>query len=162
VITATGGPAQNMKGDHKVSTDSLSEYDRQAQDFLAKYDLRITISQVWPNTAPAWASDNGGMYGEKYRITISRKDTGQRIGFFFWGSLHDMQIGEDPTAYDVLANIGSDAAYASMSASEVIDEYGGNSDSIREVRQARRIVTFAKKLAAFFTAEELDDLSEIR
>jgi hypothetical protein len=39
VITATGGPAQNMKGDHKVSTDII------AQGVNGKLSLR----QVGPN-----------------------------------------------------------------------------------------------------------------
>lgn len=130
-----------------------NEYDKQATEFLAKYGLamRITLSDSKPaNWEPA---------GHHYRVTLSRK--GSRLAFDFWGSVNDMQKGEDPSEYDVLACISGEV-YTPDTFEEFCLEYGGDEDSIKTRQTFIRANRFAKSLRAFFTEEELSALSEIQ
>lgn len=65
-----------------------------------------------------------------------------------------------PSAYDVLACISSDA-YCAETFKDFCGEYGYERDSIKALQTFRRCSAFAKRLRAFFTAEELSQLSEI-
>jgi hypothetical protein len=137
-------------------------YDQQAADFLARHGLkmRITLSD---SKTPPW--DNKGNHGHHYRVTISRhqKDgeyTYGWINFDFWGSTVDAELGEDPKMYDVLSCISGDA-YTPETFEDFCAEYGYEEDSIKALQQFRRCDRFAKRLRAFFTTQELEDLSEI-
>lgn len=65
-----------------------------------------------------------------------------------------------PSAYDVLACISSDA-YTPETFTDFCAEYGYEADSIKALQSYRRRDRFAKRLQAFFTADELEQLSEI-
>lgn len=66
-----------------------------------------------------------------------------------------------PSAYDVLACISSDV-YCPETFAEFCADYGYEADSIKALQTFRRCSAFAKRLRAFFTAEELSQLSEIQ
>jgi type II secretory pathway component GspD/PulD (secretin) len=62
--------------------------------------------------------------------------------------------------YDVLAGISGDA-YTPETFADFCAEYGYESDSIKALQTFRRCSAFAKRLRAFFTEAELEQLQEI-
>jgi len=67
-----------------------------------------------------------------------------------------------PTAYDVLACISPDACFDHETFADFCDEFGYDSDSLTALQTFNRCKAFAKRLQAFFTPAELDQLAEIR
>lgn len=143
-----------------------TDYDIQAEKFLADNGLKLRITLSDSKEAP-WE-----VAGHHYRVTLSRnapqwrggpQDNFQpkRVVFDFWGSHRDMQTGEEPSAYDVLACIGSDI-HTPETFEEFCADYGYESDSIKALQTFRRADRFAKRLRAFFTDSEVKQLSEIR
>lgn len=65
-----------------------------------------------------------------------------------------------PSAYDVLACISGDACTPETFA-DFCAEYGYETDSIKALQTFRRVDRFAKRLRAFFTESELQELAEI-
>lgn len=148
-----------------MSTSIVSEYEQQAQAFLNTYKLSLSVKWAANQTDPLWSGNS--KHGDKYRITLRRRagstDYGpQSISFNFWGSLNDAYAGKEPTAYDVLDCISSDCSYADMTVSDLCDELGYNSDSIREVQQVKAVIKFAERLRDFFTRNEQTALQEIQ
>lgn len=164
------------------TTNTLSEYDQQAETFLTTHGLkfRATLSD---SKTPAWSE--GEKCGRHYRVTISRdgykrkrgwyewqnKSNGHpgilfgpqsRLTFDFWSSIADAEKGiVTVKPYDVLACISADA-YTPATFADFCAEYGYEEDSIKALQMFRRCDRFAKRLRAFFTEQELADLSEIR
>lgn len=157
-----------------------NQYEQQAAEFLTKNALkfRATLSDT---KTPAWAKA-GAEHGHHYRVTISRCNaqettlrnpraysldgkpgvfvTKNRLVFDFWGSVADARANRHPSAQDVLSCISSDA-HTPDSFEEFCSEYGYEHDSIKALQTFRRHSAFAKRLKAFFTASELEQLSEI-
>lgn len=147
----------------------MSEYDDQAQAFLDKHGLKVRAVYKG-DKCPGWSGDSkekrggcpecGAIHGDRYRVTISRKGGG-RLAFNFWNSQKDMQEGNAPTAYDVLACVSGDV-YCPESFEEFCGEYGYEVDSRKAEQTYRRCNSFAKRLRAFLTTEEQEGLAEIR
>lgn len=165
-----------------------TDYNKQAEDFLAKFRItfRATLSDSklppWDNNEKTHAG--GGkvlpMDVEKprhhYRVTLSKRTaTGShgahcfcmdcsrpsRLTFDFWGSIADAQKGQTTvTPYDVLACISGDV-HCAETFEEFCSEFGESADSIKALQTFRRCSAFAKRLRQFFTAEEIEALSEI-
>lgn len=147
-----------------------SRYDKQAADFLARHGLkfRATLSDT---KAPQWGDD--GKHGHHYRVTISasfnpngaqglQRTKGRKITFDFWGSIADMEKGKtEVSPYDVLACISGDA-YTPETFEDFCSEFGYETDSIRALQTFRRCSVFAKRLRAFFTEAELEELPQIQ
>lgn len=134
-----------------------NEYDQQATQFLASNGIkfRATLSDT---KAPAW-SDNG-KYGHHYRVTLSKP--AKRLTFDFWSSIADEEEGiKTVRPYSVLACISGDA-YCPETFEDFCGEYGYERDSIKVLQTFRRCSAFAKRLRAFFTEPELEQLQEIR
>ena len=133
-----------------------NEYDTQAEQFLTSNEIkfRATLSDT---KAPAWG-DNG-KHGHHYRVTLSKPAA--RLTFDFWGSIADAEKGiQTVSAYSVLACI-SGGAYTPETFADFCGEYGYESDSIKALQTFRRCSAFAKRLRAFFTEAELEQLQEI-
>lgn len=147
-----------------------TEYDNQAEQFLTSNGIkfRATLSD---SKTPAW-SDNG-KHGHHYRVTLSKGKAGTaehtgnvcsaaRLTFDFWGSIADAEKGiKTVSPYDVLACISGDA-YCPETFADFCGEYGYESDSIKALQTFRRCSAFAKRLRAFFTKAELEQLQEIQ
>lgn len=132
-----------------------NEYHTQADAFLSCFSVRcrITLSDTKaPNWQPA---------GHHYRVTLSRIGKPGRVTFDFWGSVADANANREPHAYDVLACISGDVNCPDTFA-EWCAEYGDSADSIKALQTWRRCHAFAKRLNAFFTAQEIKALQEIR
>jgi len=150
---------------------TTNEYDIKAEHFLSSNGIkfRATLSD---SKAPAW-SDNG-RHGHHYRVTLSKgkqtkwtepnygKVHSPRLTFDFWGSIKDAEDGiQTVRPYAVLACISRDA-YTPATFAEWCSEYGDSQDSIKALQTFRRCSAFAKRLRAFFTEAELEQLSEIQ
>lgn len=142
-----------------------TDYNKQAQDFLDKYGIkfRATLSD---SKTPQWAG--GDKHGHHYRVTLSKGKRGQgvkfgqHITFDFWGSIADAEAGKtEVQPYDVLACISGDVCCADTF-DDFCAEYGESEDSIKALQTFRRVSAFSKRLRAFFTEEEIQDLSEIQ
>lgn len=165
-----------------MKTETLSQYEQQAQDFLQKHGItfRATLSD---SKAPQWGDD--GKHGHHYRVTLSRhgekrkrgwyewqnKAAGHRgvlfgrrtrLTFDFWSSIADMEKGVKTVgAYDVLACISGDVNCPDTF-KDFCGEYGYEADSIKALQTFRRVSAFSKRLRAFFTEAEIADLQEIQ
>lgn len=161
-------------------TTTKSQYEEQAESFLEHFGIkfRATLSDSKP--AP-WKDD--GKHGHHYRVTLSKAASeetqtrrgddgcmkvgrvtipGKRLTFDFWGSVKDMEDGNTTvTAYDVLACISGDV-HCPETFEDFCSEYGDSPDSIKALQTFRRCSSFAKRLRAFFTEEEIEALSEIQ
>ena len=160
------------------------DYTKQATDFLSrngiKFRATLSDSKVAPWDEHAGESWPGGgkilpMDLEKprhhYRVTLSKpgKSLGKygrvfsnRLTFDYWGSIADAEKGiTEVSAYDVLACISGDAN-APESFESYCAEYGDSMDSIKAKQQYTRLSRFAKRLRAFFTESELEQLQEIQ
>lgn len=150
---------------------TTNEYDQQAERFLTSNGIkfRATLSDT---KAPAW-SDNG-KHGHHYRVTLSKAQAPQtgerlctapgstRLTFDFWSSIADAEKGiKTVRPYDVLACISGEA-YTPDTFADFCAEYGYEPDSIRALQTFRRCSAFAKRLRAFFTAAELEQLQDIQ
>lgn len=153
-----------------------TDYEKQAQGFLDKHGIkfRATLSD---SKVATWGED--GKHGHHYRVTLSRpKDAPalyrapvdnfpqsmrpNRVVFDFWASVADMEAGKTTTTpYDVLSCISGDV-HCPETFAEFTSEYGYDKDSIKALQMFRRCSSFSKRLRAFFTAQELEDLSEIQ
>lgn len=157
-----------------------TSYDQQAEKFLS--DNGITFRATLSDSKPApWINDhNGSPFGTEaqksrhhYRVTLSKgkpctpEYTGNirssaRLTFDFWGSIKDAEEGiKTVTPYDVLACISGDA-HCPETFEDFCSEYGHESDSIKALQTFRRCSAFAKRLQAFFTAAEIEQLQEIQ
>ena len=142
----------------------ISEYEKQACDFLHRNRITIAIVLSGTKTAPWDSGADDGVSDSRnhYKVTLQKGRTGsKRLTFDFWGSQADKEKGQDPTAYDVLACISSDGQ-CPETFRDFCADYGYDQDSRKAEQSFRKCSAFAKKLRAFFTEEEIEQLSEIR
>lgn len=163
----------------------VSEYDRQAKEFLDKFSLKVRVTE-YPEDAqdpPKWSIPDkpiktkvGPMtHGLRYRVTIWHEGKPGRLAFDFWGSIAAREKLEyakaleerlvlpnvKPSAYDILACVSSDSTYADTFA-DFCGDMGCNPDSITDRKFFKRCRKFADRIVAFFSPEELDALREIQ
>lgn len=135
-----------------------TNYNKQAEDFLQKHKIKFK-DRLADTKRPPWLGKEG-ICGHHYRVTLSKQN--KRITFDFFGSIDDAKAGQlSVTPYDVLACISGDVNCPETFV-DYCDEYGCNTDSISALQDFRRILKFARKLRAFFTEQEIEDLQEIR
>lgn len=86
-----------LKVDNKIIKNVHGEYEKQAIDFLEKYNIKMYINSM--------NEKNEEWGGLKYKVLIKRNINGKnkQMVVIFTDSIHNMTIGEKPTAYDVLA-----------------------------------------------------------
>lgn len=81
----------------------MSEYEKQAEDFLKLSNTKITIQKT--GTVQGFPNGQDNMLHDRYYVTLSRN--GYTYGFPFYGSQHDHQTGKTPSHYDILACLQS-------------------------------------------------------
>ena len=140
------------------------DYEMQAEQFLKRYNLTLQIRRG-PDKCPPW-DDNSHTHGDQHLVTI-RSAPARRgrnpenpgamsVSFPFWNSLNDKASGKNPSDYNILACVSSDA-HSPTDPDEVADEFGEIKPST-----AFAVAERAKELQAFFTEQELDALAEIQ
>lgn len=155
-----------------------------ATAFLSRNGLKLRATHHGDKCPPF--CDGSCNHGDHYRITIWRAkrreptiasyessamgqrgvftghvDHPRRLSFDFWNSCADMVEGREPTAYNVLACLSSDA-YCPDSFEEFCSEYGYDEDSAKARQTWKRCTAFADRINAFFDGSELEELAEIR
>jgi len=144
-----------------------TDYNKQATDFLEKYNTKFEAVQCVPQKAPRWAKDN--KHGINWYITLT--NVKGSIGFDFWDniankevidkhnehSLHKMKY-KAPCAYSVLAGLFTGC----------IDDFGGfcsafgyDTDSKEAESIFNECNALDKKLVSIFSAEAIEDLRDI-
>ena len=137
----------------------MTTYEKQAEQFLNRFGLQMTIKLGKPKLPP-WHGP-GEPCGNHYRIALVQSSNNKRLHFDFWGSQRDREENRAPSAYGVLACISGDTAVG-----ETFEEFcqssGYSTDSIKHYALFKRCSAFSKKLNEFFTKQECEALSEIQ
>lgn len=153
-----------------------TDYNKQAQDFLDKHQIKFRATLSDSKVAPWEADKRGdeiGKVNHHYRVTLSKgkpcsgRYTGNirassRITFDYFGSIADAGAGKtEVQPYDVLACISGDV-HTQDTFKEFCADFGESEDSIKALQTFRRVSAFSKRLRAFFTEAELEDLCGIQ
>lgn len=151
-----------------------TDYEKQATDFLTRNGIKFRATLA-DSKLPPWDDEKDPRPRHHYRVTLSHenspppnavpKDYGKRLTFDFWASIADAGKGiREASAYDVLSSVSCDASafndYDSFEA--FCDNFGYDRDSIKALQTYRRGSAFGKRLRAFFTERELEQLAEIQ
>lgn len=137
----------------------MSEYDKQAKDFLKATGTELIMQQIRPEVAnrPSWATEEKIQHGYEYRVALVRN--GKDYRFSFWDSIANAERNKKPTAYDILACLNPSHATTFQ---EFCDEYGYDSDSRQVFNQWQEVEKETKALHNLFSEAELDQLGEIQ
>lgn len=149
--------------------------EKQAQDFLDKFKIKFRAELSDSKPVP-WKASTTSIEPRHFRVSLSRKrplyriyeeiaeqpNPIYRLTFDFWSSIADAEKGiETVEPYDVLSCISGDV-HCPETFEDFCAEYGYNNDSIKDQATFKRCSSFARRLKAFFTKEEIEALSEIR
>lgn len=146
-------------------------YGQLAQAFLDKHGIKFKATLSDTKVAPWIKHEPRTADPHHYRVTLSkakyegpydiRLPKPKRLVFDFWGSIADAEKGETTvTPYGVLACISGDV-HCPETFADFCAEFGESKDSIKALQTFRRCSAFAKRLRSFFSAEEIEELSEI-
>jgi hypothetical protein len=136
----------------------MSEYDKQAQDFITEHSLKIRLTFLGEQINK-WDDQN---YRPKYKVTITRKGgIGKKLTFTFWDSIANYEKGKEPSAYSILTCLSSDLNTPSTF-EDFCSEFGYSDDSIKAKAIFRLCLKQTTKIRNFFTITELGELSSIQ
>lgn len=146
----------------------MNEYEKQAADFLSAHGLKfraVYLETIEDREMSLHLRSNGYEWNAamraKYRCTISGHGRG-RVSFVFTTSINDTENGIEPNAYDLLACIQK---YDCGDFDNFVSEFGYEITSLDTYRQAHKTWLAVKnewrKVARFFTPEEIEQLQEI-
>jgi hypothetical protein len=143
----------------------MNQYIDQANNFLADSNLSIKITKMKPQRPLSWDKNHRGA---GYWVTLRRSNwqnsfnLRDRFRFDFWGSVSDLEAGQDPTAYEVLAAIAGQEQYAGYTHDEFCKTFGYSDDSIQAKQVYTGTVKLGQRMLQFFTPNELNQLSTIQ
>ena len=154
--------ATQKEKESTMKATEKNQYDEQAEKFLTDCGLTFKATRAKTQTTPPWDIP-GERSGLRYWITIARagKGTRGRLSFPFWDSIAAREAGTTPRAYDVLACISGDI-FTPETFSEFCAEYDYSEDSRKGFATFKRCDRFARRLRAFFSEDEQEQLAEIR
>ena len=127
-----------------------TDYQKQGEEFLSKHGVSMKVTYI--DHKPYFQEDKESR--DVYRVTFSRN--GKRFGITFGQSI--ASAGQEPTAYDVLACIEK-RDYADFK--DFCESFGYDEDSRKSFKTFKACDRQAKKVMAFFSADELEELCEI-
>lgn len=131
-----------------------SKYDRQAEEFLFKYQIQMRVKWL-DNKKPTWWKFDS-FTSDHYKVILEKVDN--IIMFNFWTSTYH----NIPSEYDILACISSEATDNYRNFKEFCDNLGYNYDSIKDYKQYKSWRRHNRKLRRFFNDEEIKELSKIQ
>jgi len=131
----------------------MSEYTEQAENFLAKHNLKFRA--VYVENAPYFDGDKEAR--DIYNLTITGNGK-KRMTVKFGQSINGSRNGEIPTAYDLLASITD---YDPGSFSDFCSDFGYDEDSRSAEKTYKNVKKEYVKVVNFFTSEQLDEIQEI-
>jgi hypothetical protein len=132
-------------------------YNKQAEEFLKKYKLNLSVRKAIPQKAPLW-TDNEKEYGIHYAVSLSNI-SGKHYDFDYWGSVKDKEDNKGATHYSILACL--DTQLAGESYEEFCDNYGYDTDSRRAMRTYKAVLKQIEGLKKVLTTEAIGELNEI-
>ena len=139
-----------------------TDYNKQAKDFLAKYELTLSVREAVPQKASIWQKGNEN-HGVNYWCVLSNKE-GKKYAFDFWGSIKDKEndfrgFSKTPTAYDVLACL--DTYSDGYTFEDFCSNFGYDDDSKIAEKTYKAVQYQTEKLKEVLTTEAQEALNEI-
>ena len=132
----------------------ISEYEKQADDFLKKTGTTIDIKYIGLTIPKHWG--NNEERHKTYEVTIYKDNLSYT--FKFWDSLHNTEkLNTKPTNYDVLACLNVDY---SEDLNDFCLNYGYEEDE-RAKEVYKKIKKETENLKRLFNNKELDLLNEV-
>lgn len=139
-----------------------TDYQKQAEQFLADTKTELEILKAIPQKKPLWHKE-GEKHGINYSITL--KNNKHSYTFDFWGSIADAEkiyngnyTNTKPKAYEILACIYP--YYGTFK--DFCDDFGYSDDSILAEKTYYVVLEQTKELNKLFTEQELEKLQEIQ
>ena len=133
----------------------MSEYVKQAQDFLESCNATMKITQIGCEQNKNW---NENVYRNTYRATIKTPLGTMRVKF--WDSVYNTERGIEPTEYDILACLEK---YDVGTFEDFVDEFGYESDNLRYAKRIYKVVTREyNDICRCFTPEQIEAMREIQ
>ena len=131
----------------------MSEYVKQAKDFLESCNATMKFTSLNEDVNPMW---DDSILRNTYRVTI--KTPKGTMWVKFWDSENNTKKGIEPTEYDVLACLQK---YDVGSFEDFISEFGYNSKdhNVRKIYKA--VCNEYNKVCRCFTEEQIEAMSEI-
>lgn len=131
----------------------MNEYDKQAFDFLRKFNVRLKITRPDTQEPAPWAD---GQSGYKYNVTMTT-ERGAYM-FPFWDSIANRQSGKLPTRYDVLAAL----MVWEGSIDDFVAEFGYDDQPISKVLTTyNAVIDQSLQLKHILNTKALEALQEI-
>ena len=131
----------------------ISEYDKQAYDFLKECNARISFELTARERNRDWGD---GLYHNHYKVTITTLRGTMEDEF--WDSAANTEKGKSPSAYDFLACMDP---YIPDTFEEFCAEFGYDEDSRRAENIFRACQKEIADLHRVFTEDQLEKLAEI-
>ena len=136
----------------------MSEYVKQAKDFLASCNATMKITHLGKEVNENW---NECKPRNTYRATITTPLG--RMHIKFWDSIHNTMNGITPTEYDILACLQK---YDVGTIDDFVSEFGYEVHEWADVKRIQKIykavVNEYKKICRCFTDEQIEQMQEIQ
>jgi hypothetical protein len=132
----------------------MSEYEKQANDFLKRHGIKFKFTYI--DFATYFEGDREQR--NIYRLALTRKDSRIRYSTRFGASIHMTQNRIDPTSYDLLTCITKNDP---GSFEDFCSEYGYDTDSRSAMRTYHKVKRDWMKVEKFFSQDELNELDKI-
>ena len=131
----------------------MSEYVKQAKDFLAKANATMQITPLGLDRNKKW---NDKEFRNTYRVTIVTPKGSMWVKF--WDSIHNKMHGLKPNEYDVLACLQK---YDVGTYENFLSEFGYDPYDKHSKEIYKGCVSEYERLCRVFTDEQMEELREI-
>ena len=142
----------------------MTQYTKQAEDFLKRFNLSLKVHYLRHDINTTWEDNK---YRGLYQFTLkrpgaTRSTAGNANRNIFTGKFWQSIIHEKewPTAYDILACLATDI-YCPDNFKDFCADYGYDEDSRNAEKMFKICDKFGRRLRAFFTKEEQEELIKI-
>ena len=136
----------------------MSEYVKQAKDFLESCNATMEITQIGYEQNKNW-KDNS--WRNTYRATI--KTPMGSMWVKFWDSVYNTERGIEPNEYDILACLET---YDVGTIDDFVQEFGYEVNEWADVKRIQNIYNAVKRqyksLCRCFTPEQIEAMQEIQ
>lgn len=131
----------------------MSEYVKQAKDFLAKANAKMQITPLGVEQNKKW---NEKCFRNTYRVTITTQNGNMWVKF--WDSINNKEKGLKPNEYDVLACLQK---YDVGTYKDFLSEFGYDPEDRHSKEIYKACVSEYERLCRIFTDEQMEELREI-
>lgn len=133
------------------------DYKKQANDFLAKNNAKISIEKAndFLQVKPSWANESDN-YGIKYNVILSRGDL-KPFKFGFWDSVANKEGKKRPNNYDILACL---TKYDPIDLQNFCNEYGYDELDEKTNKTFKAVLNEYNNVNRLFS-DVIDELQEI-